>query len=195
MAHDQLVLLRQRRGHWYLEWSERGRRYRRSIRRSAGTQEEAERIRQSADDALRARLSVAVHFERSRAPKAAQIKAASFGDVEAYLPMLYRETRKGALRRGIEWTLSLDDLGKMLAETGGVCAVSGVPFDLLYRPNKRRPFAPSIDRIECPRPYSLENCRLVCVAVNLAMNEWGATTLERIAMSMSQFMPPARVRR
>lgn len=37
----------------------------------------------------------------------------------------------------------------------------------------RRPYAPSLDRIDAEQPYSLKNCRLVLQAVNFALNAWG----------------------
>ena len=40
----------------------------------------------------------------------------------------------------------------------------------------------SLDRIDSSKGYTVENCRLVCTAVNLAMNEWGEDVLERIAL-------------
>jgi hypothetical protein len=45
----------------------------------------------------------------------------------------------------------------------------------------KRPFAPSIDQIEATNGYTLENARIVCVAANFAMNQWGLSTLLRVA--------------
>ncbi len=45
----------------------------------------------------------------------------------------------------------------------------------------KRAFAPSIDRIDPEKPYTLDNCRLVMVAVNFAMNTWGEDTFLRLA--------------
>jgi hypothetical protein len=45
----------------------------------------------------------------------------------------------------------------------------------------KRPFSPSIDQIEATNGYTLENARIVCVAANFAMNQWGLDTLLRVA--------------
>jgi hypothetical protein len=37
----------------------------------------------------------------------------------------------------------------------------------------RRPYAPSLDRIEPEKPYTRRNCRLVLQAVNFALNAFG----------------------
>jgi len=45
----------------------------------------------------------------------------------------------------------------------------------------RRPFAPSLDRIDPGEPCSRRNCRLVLQAVNFALNAWGDDVLLAIA--------------
>lgn len=44
----------------------------------------------------------------------------------------------------------------------------------------RRPLAPSIDRIDSSLGYTRQNCRIVCAAVNYAMNVWGEDVLWRL---------------
>ncbi len=46
---------------------------------------------------------------------------------------------------------------------------------------RRAPWAPSVDRIDSSKGYVPGNVRLVCVAANLAMNEWGEDVLARVA--------------
>ena len=45
----------------------------------------------------------------------------------------------------------------------------------------RHPFEPSLDRINCAEGYSASNTRLVCVAVNFGMNEWGEEVYRELA--------------
>jgi hypothetical protein len=45
----------------------------------------------------------------------------------------------------------------------------------------RHPYAPSLDRIECSKGYTASNTRLVCVAVNFGMNEWGEDVYRELA--------------
>jgi len=79
----------------------------------------------------------------------------------------------------------LRQLLAMVRQFGGRCSISGIPYSF-GKPEgvKRRPWIPSVDRIKPGGPYTLENCRLVCSAVNTAMNEWGTDALYRIADSM-----------
>lgn len=99
------------------------------------------------------------------------------------------EQRSRAARR--PFRLSLDSLVFIAKRSGGRCEVSGLPFsdDLVGR---HRPYRQSLDRIESTREYSIENCRLVCVAVNMAMGVWGEDVLHRIAVGLvlNRFYPP-----
>lgn len=59
---------------------------------------------------------------------------------------------------------------------GGRCIVSGLPFSYtrgLPTKDRRNPYAPSVDRINCSIGYTKRNCRLVVLAVNIALNLWG----------------------
>lgn len=59
------------------------------------------------------------------------------------------------------------------------CAVTGTEFDLVQiHKNHGRPFAPSVDRIDSSKGYTLDNIRLVCLAANYAMNQWGESVLD-----------------
>lgn len=83
--------------------------------------------------------------------------------------------RKRAKSRGIEFTLTMGWLLARLERAGDRCEVSGVPFD--YSPEKtmwhKRPDCPSLDRIDRSKGYVDGNVRVVCTAVNIAINEWG----------------------
>jgi hypothetical protein len=80
-----------------------------------------------------------------------------------------------------------DDLIALWSDCGGKCAVTRLEFsfDLVGSSFVKRPYAPSLDRIKAGAPYTRENCRLVMVAVNFAMNDWGQDvylTLARAAV-------------
>lgn len=59
------------------------------------------------------------------------------------------------------------------------CAVTGVKMTLEVVKG-RKPYAPSIDRIDCDFDYVPGNIRIVCTAANLAMNVWGEKVLLRL---------------
>jgi hypothetical protein len=136
---------------------------------------------------------------KTRSEEEAKAKFAalhSLGLVEAVFPrqrqilkaeirLLWKKAKDHARVRKLPFELRTEDVRTLYAECGGQCAVSGLPFD--YEPHagtRRRPFAPSIDRIDCSRGYAMGNVRLVCNMVNQAMGEWGEVALLRIATAM-----------
>jgi hypothetical protein len=116
----------------------------------------------------------------------------SFDDPEwrlDWLRRLLRRANRRADRARIKFDLknpehaaTLDDLQR------GCCAVSGVKFNLKRFDDAlvKHPFAPSIDRILSSGGYTEDNVRLVCVAVNFGMGQWGPEvymTLARAAVA------------
>jgi len=98
---------------------------------------------------------------------------------------LYKQARKNAEKRGIHFALTEQEMTDMVDRADGACEITGIPFVLRSSgENKRRPFAPSLDRKDSSLGYEHANCRLVCVAANLAMNEWGERVLREIAYAM-----------
>lgn len=96
----------------------------------------------------------------------------------------YAKTRS-RMRFG-EAGLSRDDFEAMWERSGGRCEVSGIEFDCFPVEGKlKRPWTPSVDRIDNTKGYTPDNCRLICLAVNLAMNEWGEAVLFRIAEALT----------
>lgn len=94
---------------------------------------------------------------------------------------IYRATRKNARRRNIPFDLSPDDFVALVLKTQGRCMLTGIVFNFSKAGGERRPWYPSIDRIDSRKGYTTTNCRIVCVAVNLAMNVWGEQVLNTIA--------------
>jgi hypothetical protein len=92
---------------------------------------------------------------------------------------LLHSTRVNARTRGIEHSLTRENILQMLEATAGICSVTGVPL-VFDRFKGRHPWTPSVDRKDAKRGYTLENCRIVCTAANLAMNIWGEFVLETI---------------
>jgi hypothetical protein len=88
----------------------------------------------------------------------------------------------------MQFTLPSEFAATLYERQHGRCAVSGVKFDLERFPDAlvKHPFAPSIDRILSTGHYTPDNVRLVCVAVNFGMGEWGLEvymTLARAAVA------------
>jgi len=97
---------------------------------------------------------------------------------------LYHDATKNARARGISFALAKDEFGVLWFNSEGRCALTRRKFDLegvergVWR---RNPWAPSLDRIASAEGYCSGNSRLVCVAANIAMNEWGIDVLRELA--------------
>ena len=75
------------------------------------------------------------------------------------------------------------DLIALWRDCEGKCTVTRMPFsaELVGNSLVKRAYAPSLDRINAGQPYTRENCRLVMVAVNFAMNSWGLDVYLKLA--------------
>lgn len=107
---------------------------------------------------------------------------------EAELLSYLAKSRERALRRDRKRSrvaeLTPDDMRTMYHRSGGRCELTGIPFSLEKADGTfRRPLAPSIDRLDNGKPYSLANCRLIALAVNIGINEWGDVLFRRIALA------------
>lgn len=126
-----------------------------------------------------------------------------YEDLEHWAKTIYQQAKKNALRRGIKFSLTQQEYAFLIFESSMRCAVSGIPFDLESQTSgsyERRPFYPSLDRMESSAGYEYGNVRLVCVATNLAMNTWGEHVFMFVAKSAVAFqasgecVPPASLR-
>ena len=73
-----------------------------------------------------------------------------------------------------------------IEKQGGKCAVSGMPFNYergFASKDRRNPNAPSVDRLNNANGYTRKNCRLVILAVNVALNLWGDEAFLNICRS------------
>lgn len=78
------------------------------------------------------------------------------------------------------------DLVALIQRANGRCELTGLRFSAAPHPGAlRRPLVPSVDRIDNAGPYSISNCRLVCLAVNVAMNQWGNRIFDLICQARS----------
>lgn len=97
---------------------------------------------------------------------------------------IYKKAQYNAAQRGLPFDLSMEEMMQVGENSRWRCALTKIAFSLDKKDGcKFRPFAPSLDRIDSSKGYSLDNCRLVCFAVNAAMNEWGEEVFRVIAAS------------
>lgn len=101
---------------------------------------------------------------------------------------LYHASKKNARVRSLTWDLTRDQFDQLIDGSGMRCAVTGIPFDMspVVGAGMRRPFYPSLDRRDSLLGYEISNCRMVCVAANIAMQQWGEEVLRRLAIGFFQ---------
>lgn len=107
---------------------------------------------------------------RIRAPKQPRPKVSIDG--------LIGQAIRGAMDRMFKAGADPNDLtpaiDAMVARANGRCEVTGIPFsDQSVGGARRRPWVPTVDRIDAAKGYEPGNIRLVCCAANIALNDWG----------------------
>lgn len=104
--------------------------------------------------------------------------------------LLHDRAKDRASRQGMEIAITKNDLIEMLTVNGGRCAVTGAQLDFSKRKREigRRPWVPSLDRIDATKGYTLDNCRIVCCAANIAMNTWGEVVFASLLRAYERSM-------
>lgn len=88
-------------------------------------------------------------------------------------------TRAKAKKRAI---MSRAEFDELCETAGGRCQLTGIRFSGKKVSGAiRRPWMPSVDRVDSSKGYERDNCRLVCTAVNIALNDFGLEVLCKIA--------------
>lgn len=81
--------------------------------------------------------------------------------------------------------MSRDEYEAMWERCGAKCELTGITFRL--RPDgwtgEAWPWHPSIDRIHNEHGYEAWNCRIVCVAMNLALHQFGEEVFRVLALT------------
>lgn len=95
---------------------------------------------------------------------------------------LYRGAKSRALAKGVPFLLDKQDIYDLLTRTEGRCEITGVPFSLVKGNGRRMPFSPSLDRIDSKKLYEPSNCRIVCIAANIALQDWGESVFKALAV-------------
>lgn len=111
-------------------------------------------------------------------------------EMSKQLASCFYSARTNAKTRGVEFSLIKDDVFDMYKEGKGCCALTMIPFSLEnYAQSRRRPFIPSIDRIDPKGTYVKDNVRLVCWGVNSALLDWGEDVFDRLARAWAIAQP------
>jgi hypothetical protein len=146
------------------------------------------RIRQSTGerDIRRARVALDnIHTQNSYDWRPREINGdADWADVAKWVCVRHRTRAK---EYGVPFELDPADVFNLLRATGFRCAVSGIALTRKVGPSALPdPWSASLDRIEPRHGYLKDNVRVVCLAANLAMNQWGYDTLLRLAKAVTR---------
>lgn len=97
------------------------------------------------------------------------------------LNTLFNQCKKHANEK-MEFNISKAHIENMLQKN--VCSITNIPFCYkLYGDKRSNPFRPSVDRINSDIGYTNNNTRIVCVAVNYFLNEFGEDNLRKVCHS------------
>lgn len=136
--------------------------------------EEARSLIQRTCQTLQAEM---LSWSRNGPPQPDQTDYSVFWD---FCKRVATNSRHRANLQRVPHTIDYHHLETLFREQKLCCAVSGLPFT---RPGQEStkfrvdPFCPSVDRIIPSVGYVPGNVRIVCAAVNAALNEWGLETL------------------
>lgn len=107
--------------------------------------------------------------------------------LKTHLKLVYSSCKTRAKKLGVEFSISFGDVEYMLRDSDWRCAITGHGFSFdRFGNTLKRPFVPSIDRIDSSIGYVPGNCRVVCSLVNIAMNAWGEAPLLAVIQSGSE---------
>ena len=106
-----------------------------------------------------------------------------------------QQIRKANARNSDRWPdtkwFTDQDMATLWDCCQGRCAITRLPFteEKIGTGAAKRAFAPSLDRINPEKPYTVDNCRLVMVAVNFALNRWGDEVYLKLARASVEAAP------
>ena len=104
------------------------------------------------------------------------------GKIETACAVAIKNAKARARAKGWKFELPDDWALRECQANGYRCSLTGVPFLSAFDgETHKRPYVPSIDRIDCKQGYTPDNVRLVIFAVNLMMAEWGEDIMHRVA--------------
>jgi hypothetical protein len=103
---------------------------------------------------------------------------------EIIVNKIFTSVKYRAKRLKRDFDLTREFLENLYTEQNGKCALTGMIFsDEKYENYKRRPFTPSLDRIDNKKGYTQDNVRFVCSMVNAALGEFGDKIFDKMCRS------------
>lgn len=85
-----------------------------------------------------------------------------------------------AKKKGMAFDLTEEWVLEQLERQGCKCALTGIPFLADEEGYRVRALAPSLDRIDNAFGYTTDNVRIVVLAVNVMLSDWGEDIFTRV---------------
>ena len=102
--------------------------------------------------------------------------------VEACLKVRLQSAKERSRKRGLEFDLTLDWLLDTAKAQGFRCVLTGTRFFKEgLSGSQRDAYSPSLDRIDPSKGYTMDNVRIVTVAANIMLQDWGEGVLKQVA--------------
>jgi hypothetical protein len=93
------------------------------------------------------------------------------GSASGRIGRMWSSTKNGAERRGLDHTLTKEELTTITESQNWRCAKTNIPFDLAFGKGLR-PFGPAVDRIDSNLGYTADNIQVVCNLYNFAKHKF-----------------------
>lgn len=101
--------------------------------------------------------------------------------------ILWRAAKGRAEKYGLPFTITREWVEERVI--GGVCAVTGIPFDFTKSKERSNPRAPSLDQITAGAGYTPENTQVIMTSLNYAKNEMSFDELVELCHAVAERYP------
>jgi|GEM_PF-7028395 len=169
-----MATLYQRNGTWWMRGKVNGRDYRRTTKTK-----DLERAKQVLEAFERSQKATTGNREWEK------VVATWRYDSQSWLNRTYRHIRSKTKKRNWPENMSLLELEALTIMSDGRCAITGIDFSLnADSASRRNPFCISLDRVDCSKGYVAGNVRVVCLIVNISLNNWGEDAVRTMARAI-----------
>ena len=97
------------------------------------------------------------------------------------LVALIQAAKQRARKHNLEYSLDREWILNLYEKQNGKCLLTGINFSMENPVETNlNPLSPSLDKIIPKLGYTKDNTRLVCVAINIALNEFGENIFKKV---------------
>lgn len=123
-------------------------------------------------------------YDEKHGDKSAKLRLERYKTIEGRTNAIFTNSKTRAKKLGIENSLFKEFVYFSLFM--GKCQATGFKFDLHTTSSVRNPFAPSIDRKDNNKGYTIDNVQIVCSMYNMGKNEHDEIDFIAICMAVAE---------